>query len=168
VVEALDAGAVEPDVVGGPADTELLAARGQLADHVGEPPVVGVASGLGAQEGHDVAGDALPVEVELGRAGVQEEEAGGVGRADRVAEDLGEERVPQLVGIQDVQAPVLHERRRPGHRVEDPLHAGADALLGRTAARRAGRVGGAREIDQVGALGLVELESAGDAFQHAL
>jgi len=36
VVEVLDAGAVEPDVVGGPADTELLAARGQLADQIGQ------------------------------------------------------------------------------------------------------------------------------------
>src|SRR5438132_1304257 len=55
MVEALDARAVEPDVVGGPADTELLDAGGQLADKVGEPTGVGVASGLGvARCGHPV------------------------------------------------------------------------------------------------------------------
>src|SRR2546425_320306 len=150
-MESLDASAVELDVVGGPADTELLAARGQLADQVGEPPVVGVASGLGAKEGHDVVGDPLPLDVELGRAGVQEDEAGGVGRAARVAEDLGEERGPELVGVQDVQAPVLHQRRSPGHRVEDPLNARAYALQSRTT-YPSGRVGDAHEVDQVCAL----------------
>jgi hypothetical protein len=138
-MESLDAGAVELDVVGGPADTELLAARGQLADQVGQCAVVGVASGLGAKEGHDVVGDPLPLDVVLGRARVQKDDAAALA-ADRVAEDLGEERGPELVGMQDVQAPVLHQRRRPGHRVEDPLHARAYALPSRTT-YPAGRVG---------------------------
>ena len=49
VVEALGAGAVEADVVRGPADAELVAAGRELADEVGEAAVVGVAAGLGAQ-----------------------------------------------------------------------------------------------------------------------
>jgi hypothetical protein len=48
VVEALDAGGVEPDVVGRPADPELLAAGRQLPDQVRQLPVVAVAAGLGA------------------------------------------------------------------------------------------------------------------------
>ncbi len=88
---------------------------------------------------------------------VQEEEAGEVGRADRVAENLGEERVPQLVGIQDVRGPLCTNAGVPVIESKDPLHARAYALLGRTAARRACRVGGAHQIDQVRALGLVEL-----------
>jgi hypothetical protein len=61
VVQALDAGAVEADVVGAPADAELVATGGQLADEVGQLSVVGVAAGLDAQEGDEVLGDAVPV-----------------------------------------------------------------------------------------------------------
>lgn len=103
-MESLDAGAVEPDVVGGPANTELLAARGQLADQVGQRAVVGVASGLSAKEGHDVVGDPLPLDVELGRASVQEDEAGGVCRAADVLLSMLES------GVRHV--PVVDARRR--------------------------------------------------------
>src|SRR4051794_20288362 len=54
VVEALDRGAGELDAVGGPADPEVVAAGGQLTDEVRQPPVVGVAAGFGAQDGHRV------------------------------------------------------------------------------------------------------------------
>lgn len=42
----------------------------------------GIAAGGGAQYGHDVAGRALPVEVELAGARVEEDEASGVHRPD--------------------------------------------------------------------------------------
>lgn len=45
MMELLAAGAVELDVVGGPADPEFVAAGGQLADEVGQATVVGVAAG---------------------------------------------------------------------------------------------------------------------------
>jgi len=48
VVDALDAGGVDPDVVGSPSDSELLAAGGQLPDQIGQGPLVGVAASLGA------------------------------------------------------------------------------------------------------------------------
>jgi len=48
VVEALGAAGVDPDVVGGPSDPELVAAGRQLPDQVRQLPVVGVAAGLGA------------------------------------------------------------------------------------------------------------------------
>ena len=60
---------VELDVVGRPADPELVAPGGQLADEVGEASVVGVAAGFGAQDGHRVVGDLLPVVEELARRG---------------------------------------------------------------------------------------------------
>ena len=47
VVEPLAAGAVVAHVVGGPAETEVLAACGELPDEIGQVLVVGVAPGLG-------------------------------------------------------------------------------------------------------------------------
>ena len=79
MVEVLDAADVEADVVAGPELAELVAAGRELADEVGEITVVGVAAGGRAQGGDDVAGDAVPVEVELVGARVEEDEAGGVG-----------------------------------------------------------------------------------------
>ena len=69
VVDALGAGAVEAHVVRRPADAELVAARRQLADQVGQLAVVGVAAGLGAQVRDELGGDALPVGVEVAAAG---------------------------------------------------------------------------------------------------
>src|SRR6266581_2155875 len=57
VVDELHAGGVDPDVVGGPPDPELVAAGGQLPDQVRQFRVVGVGAGLGAQQGDGVAGD---------------------------------------------------------------------------------------------------------------
>src|SRR6266571_6784138 len=45
VVDELDAGGVDPDVVGGPSDPELVAAGGQLPDQVRKRPVAGIAAG---------------------------------------------------------------------------------------------------------------------------
>jgi hypothetical protein len=87
VVDELDAGGVDPDVVGGPPDPELVAAGGQLPDQVRQSPVVGIAAGLGAQQGDGVAGDLVPVAEELGGVRVQEQEPGVVGRPDRVGVD---------------------------------------------------------------------------------
>jgi hypothetical protein len=65
VVEALGAGSVVLDVVGGPAFAEVLAAGGEFADEVREFGVVGVASGFGAEAADGVVGDAVPVAVEV-------------------------------------------------------------------------------------------------------
>jgi hypothetical protein len=62
VVEPFGAGAVELDVVGGPADAELVAAGGELADEVGESAIVGVAAGFGAKDGDGVVGDGVRLE----------------------------------------------------------------------------------------------------------
>jgi hypothetical protein len=78
-MQALDPGAVEAHVVRGPPGAEDLAAGGQLPDQAGERLVVGVAAGLGPQQRDGVLGLALPLDVELPRAGVQEQEPGVVG-----------------------------------------------------------------------------------------
>jgi hypothetical protein len=143
VVEALDAGGVDPDVVGGPSGPELVAAGRQLPDQVRQLPVVGVAAGLGAQQGDRVVGDHVPVTEELGRLRVQEQEPGVVGRPDRVGVDRREQRQPEVVGGQEVQASIEHESGRADHRVQDALDRGPDALSGRPAARPAGRASGA-------------------------
>jgi hypothetical protein len=65
--------------VRGPTDAELVAAGGQLTDEVGEPAVVGIAAGLGAQVRDELGGDAVPVGVEVGGARVEEGEPGAVG-----------------------------------------------------------------------------------------
>ena len=60
----------------------------ELADEVGEDPVVGRAAGLGAQQGDDLAGVALPVAVEGLGAGVEEDEPRGVHGPLRLHEHL--------------------------------------------------------------------------------
>ncbi len=79
VVDELHAGGVDPDVVGGPPDPELVAAGGQLPDQVRESPVVGIAAGLGAQQGDRVVGHLVPVAEEPARVRVEEDEPGDVG-----------------------------------------------------------------------------------------
>jgi hypothetical protein len=67
-----------------------------------------------------------------------------------------------------VAARVAHRRRR-ADAVEDSLHRRADALLDRAAPTpRRGRAGGAGEVEQVGALGVVEPQRVGEPFQDAV
>jgi hypothetical protein len=81
VVEVLDAADVEAHVVACPVLTELLAASRELADEVGKVAVEGVATGGRAQGGDDVAGDAVPVEVELAGAWVEKTKRAAFGRS---------------------------------------------------------------------------------------
>jgi hypothetical protein len=138
VVNVLGAGVVEADVVGGPAGTELGALSGQLADEVSEVPVVGVAASGGAEDGDHVAGGAVPVDVEIAGAGVEEDVAGAVdrARAGGSAEHVGVEGVAELVGGEVVQAGVVDDRRCAGEPVEDVLDAWPHASLGCSLASR--------------------------------
>ena len=168
MAERLDAAAVVLDVVRGPADPELVASGGQLTDQVGELAVVGVAAGFGAQAADGGVGDAVPVAIELGRGGVEEDESGEVDRAVRVDERRGVQRVAELVGGQDVQPPVAHERGSADHRVKETLHTGPHPLLGWPATRRTGGICCTHEVGQVRAFDIIELQRAGDALQHLL
>ena len=91
-----------------------------------------------------------------------------LGGRDRVGVDRGEQGAPEVVGGQDVPASAEDERGCAGHRVEDALHRGPDALLGRSAAWRTGRAGAAQQVEQVDPLGLVELQRLRDAVDDAL
>jgi hypothetical protein len=64
-----------------------------------------------------------------------------------------------LVGGQNVETLVANEGGGAGDRVEGPLDLGPDALLGSAATRwRCRRLGSAGEVEEVGSLGVVELE----------
>ena len=54
VMDAFGAGAVKAHVVRGPELAELLAARRQLADEIGQRSVIGVLAGLGAQVSDEI------------------------------------------------------------------------------------------------------------------
>ncbi len=158
MVDELDAGGVDADVVRGPAPPEVVAAGGQLSDDVSQVSVVGVAARFGAQQGDGVVGGLVVVAEELGGAGVEEDEPGGVGRALRVGEDRCVQGRAEVVGGQDVESAVEREAGRAGPGVEDALDGGPDLLSGEAAAGRAGVTGGAEKVLQVGSLRLVELQ----------
>lgn len=86
----------------------------------------------------------------------------------RVGVDRGEAGAPEVVGGQDVPASVEDEGGRAGYGVEEAPYRGPDALLGRSAAWRAGGAGAAQEVDQVDAFGFVELQRLRDAFDDTL
>ena len=169
MMDSFRAGAVEGDVVSGPSDAECVAAGGEFADEVGESSVERVASGLGSKDADGVVGDLVPVDEELPCAWVQEDESGRVDRAVRVGVQRGVERSAEGVRGEDVTVGVADERRSP-ECVEDALHGRADVLLCRAArtATGAGVGRGPREIEQVGALRIVELERSGESGEHVV
>ncbi len=75
VMEALDAGVVEANVVRRPPSAERVAPRRELADEVRKATVVRVAASFRAQDRDGVGRNLLPVDVEVGRARVEEDEA---------------------------------------------------------------------------------------------
>ena len=150
-----------------PADAELVAARRQLADEVLEVAVIGVAAGLRAQRRDQLRGQPLPVGVEVARRRVQEGEARAVGRLLGAVEHRRVQRAAERVGGQVVAVDGADDRRRLDL-VEQALHDRADARLGRPRAPRRDRARGARQIEEVRALGVVELQRPGQRFEHEL
>ncbi|GAB2745381.1 hypothetical protein GCM10027072_46870 [Streptomyces bullii] len=79
------------------------------------------------------------------------------------------ESASELVGGEDVHAAVADERGPGGDRVQGPLQTAVGCPLPRAAAPGAGEsvgaVGGLRQVQQVGAFGVVELQGAGDSFE---
>ena len=78
------------------------------------------------------------------------------------------QRAAEPVRAEDVEAPVAHERRHAGHRVEHVLHARPDPLLRAPASARRRGLRCAREVEQVRPLRLVELQRAGECLEHRL
>src|SRR6185437_12328105 len=126
MAEALAAGPVEPDVMGGPALAEVLAPGRKLADQLDELLVIRVTAGLRSEHGGDVIGGALPVGEELTGGRVQIDEARAVGWPARVGKDRGVERTREPVGGEYVVPGVAHPGRRIGEGVEDLMNAVGD------------------------------------------
>ena len=168
VVQLLDAGAVDADVVGGPADPEVVTAGGQLADQVGELAVVGVAAGFGAQQGDGVVGHDLPVAEQRRGARVEEHEAGVVHRLVGVVERV-EQGPAELVGGEHVESAVEHDGRHGRHRVEQALDRRPDPIARRRAPLpgAGGRACGAEQVEQVRPFGVVEPQRMRDAVDDA-
>ena len=166
-MQALGARPVKAHVVRRPADAELVAARRQLADQVLEVAVVRVAPGLRAQRRDELGGQPVPVGVELARRRVQEREPPAVGRLLGAVEHRRVQRAAKRVGGQVVAVDGADDRRRLDL-VEQALHDRADARLGRPRALRRDRTRGAGQVEEVRALGVVELQRPGQRFQHEL
>src|SRR4051794_9936295 len=86
----------------------------------------------------------------------------GVGGVVRV--EVGEECSAEAVDAEEIEAVVANVGRR-AECVQDALDSFADALLGRGPALPTTRVGGAGEVEEVDAFGLVELECAGEGLE---
>lgn len=106
--------------------------------------------------GDEVVRHAFPVAVEVDGDRSQEGEPGTVRRLLTALKQRRVERPAELVGGEVVDAGVAHDRRR-AHRVEDALHHRPHALAHRSATPWDARVDGAGEVEQVSALGVVEL-----------
>src|ERR1035441_8664511 len=155
----LEGGGVEAHVVSGPQGAERFALGGELADEIGEVAVVRVAARRPAQDGNRLSGGAVPVGIERFSAWVEEDVAGVVGRHGGLGEKVGEQRASERVGGEDVEALVAGQGRGAGDRVEGPLHVWPDALLElASTSEYCHRLRGAGEVEEVGALGVVELE----------
>src|SRR4051795_12527072 len=127
-----------------------------------------VAPRRGAQDLGRVAGGAVPVGVEGLRSRVEEHEAGEVRRPGRCGIQLGEQGASEGVGGEDVQAIVAHIGGGAGDRVERPLDLRPDPRLRRAPTRgRPGGMGGASKVEEVSALGVVELERSRQRLKHA-
>ena len=167
VVEVFDAGVAEAHVMGSPAGAKCFAAGFELADEVGEVAVVGVAPGGPAQDCDAFAGGAVPVVMKRLSLRIEEHEPGVVRWSRRVGVQLGEQRAAELVRRQDVETGIADVCGGVRDRVQRPLNFRPDPLPGLAATRPGNRwLCGAGEVEEMGALGVVELERASKCLQH--
>ena len=115
----------------------------------------------------EILGGALPVGVEVLRGRIEEREPGAVRGLLAALEDRRVERPAESVRGEIVDAAVAHDRRSR-HPVDDLLDDRPDALLGGAAALGSHGADGAREVVQVSAFSVVELQRAGERLQDAL
>src|ERR687897_2423447 len=168
VVEALLALGVKAHVVGRPEAAELLTSGRELADEIGERSVERATAGLEPKERGDILGRALPVGEELLGARVEKHEAREVDGTAGAVEEVCMESTSELIGGEGIEASVLRDRGRAGHRVEQPLHARTDVRLGRAATPPSARLARAGEVGEVDTLCLVELQRPRKRFEHGL
>ena len=162
VVHELHAAPVVGDVVRPPPARERLAALRELVDEL----LGGAARRPGhlhAEHGRDVVRDGVPVVEEPRRVVVEEHVARQV-RLPLGVEHAAVQGAPQVVGGRDVQGTGLDDGGRVDDRVEQLLQGHGDAngrLPGGTRRRRS-----SREVEEVGALGVVEPQGPCDRGKH--
>ena len=120
-----------------------------------------------AQRGDEVAGRGLPVVEERPGARVEECESRRVHRPPG-AKVFGVQRLCERVRIKDVHPPVPDERRHLRQGVDDATDARADLGGRRRPLLRALLVRGPHQVQQMCALGLVELERPHTGIEHLI
>jgi hypothetical protein len=168
VLEPLPPLMADEDVVGAPLRAELLADGGELSDQLPQRLVVRRPACLGPQQGDGGGGTGLPVDEEVPRTGIQEVVARKVrppASCGRTVE-LGRMQGPaQRLHAEHIQAPVADEGCREGDQVEHPLHLRQHRHLPAPRRLPLSRPGGAGEVEQIGALVVVQAQSLGDGSQ---
>jgi hypothetical protein len=86
-VEPLAGGPVQPDVLPGSVDRELVAAGRQLPDQITQRLIKGVAAGLGPQRPDQFLGQVVPVQEEATGMRIQKQVPGQVQRQPVLVED---------------------------------------------------------------------------------
>ena len=169
MVDELDAGGVDPDVVGGPAAPELVAAGGQLADEVGRP-----AGRRGRGRPRRAAW--RPCRWRPCPSRGRTRSRAGRGRRTGRCWAAGPGRRRWVSNSARPRSLAARMSRRPlSTNAGVPIiESTTRCTVGRTLLRagrrrgRAGRAGGADQVEQVRPLGLIELQRVRDAVDDAL
>lgn len=152
--------------MGGPLLAELRAECGEFADEFPQGTVVGLSSGLGAQQCDGGVAGGLPVDEEVPGDGVEEVEAGNVGAAvlagGGTVEHGGVYGPCECVVGDDVHAAVAHEGGGHRHGVQQPLNPGRDGDVLAPCGGAARGLGGAGQVEEVGAFVVIQFQGLGD------
>lgn len=76
MVKVLDTGLVKADIMRSPPGAKCFASRRKLANQICEATVVGITASFRTQYSHDLVRYYGPVDEEVGRPGVKEDEPG--------------------------------------------------------------------------------------------
>lgn len=131
---------------------------------------MGVPAGFAAQHGHGHVAEEFPVGVEVAGGRVEEVEAGQVGLVLAMGEQIGVEGPGERIGGENVRAAVAHDCGPRGDGVESPLQAAVRCALAAGGpapgpGEGVGAVGGLGQMQEMGALGVVQLQRAGDGLE---
>jgi hypothetical protein len=108
-----------------PQPPEYIAARGQLANEVVEPFVIGVTAGFGPHDRYAHLSEELPVRIKIAGCRVEELEPGKVRSATAGADEGRIESPSELIRGKEVLVLVAHEGNAVSDRAEHPMEAGS-------------------------------------------
>src|SRR4051794_753164 len=123
MVQELRARAMEPDVMRRPADAELVAPGGQLADEVVQGTVVRVTPGVRTECRDEPGGETIPFRIEIGRRRIEEREPSTVRRLLGALEHRRVEGASERIGSQVVTPDMADDGSRVDL-IEQALHTG--------------------------------------------